>query len=61
MYMEIPQTNSLYCYLYLKETKMSCFPFYLFSSAKSENRREEQVLQGWVMALMEEGMWQGKG
>jgi hypothetical protein len=49
--MEIPQGNSLYsCYLYLKQAKMSCFSFYLFSSAKSENRKVEQVLprrKGW--------------
>jgi chloramphenicol O-acetyltransferase len=48
--MEIPQVNSLYSYLYLKETKMSCFSFYLFSSTKSINRRTEQVLprrEGW--------------
>jgi hypothetical protein len=43
-YMEIPQGNSLCSYLYLKQTKMSCFSFYLFSSTKSENRSMEQVL-----------------
>jgi hypothetical protein len=31
-------------YLYLKLAKMSCFSFSLFSSAKSKNRRAEQVL-----------------
>jgi hypothetical protein len=40
--MEIPQGNSMYNYLYLKQTKMSCFSFYLFSSVKSENRKVEQ-------------------
>jgi hypothetical protein len=42
--MEIPQGNSLYSYLYLKNPKMSYFSFYLFSSAKSETGRVEQVL-----------------
>jgi hypothetical protein len=31
IYMEIPQGNSLCSYLYLKQSKMSCFSFYLFS------------------------------
>jgi hypothetical protein len=44
--MQIPQGNSLCSYLYLKQTKMSCFSFYLFFSAKSESRKEEQVLLG---------------
>jgi hypothetical protein len=42
--MEILQGNSLYKYLYLKQTKISCFSFSLFYSAKLENRREEQFL-----------------
>jgi hypothetical protein len=44
IYMEIAQGNSLYSYLYPKQTKMSCFSFYLFCSAKLENRRAEQIL-----------------
>jgi hypothetical protein len=31
LYMEITQGNSLCSYLYLKQAKMSCFSFYLFS------------------------------
>jgi hypothetical protein len=30
-YVEISQGNSLHKYLYLKQAKMSCFSFYLFS------------------------------
>jgi hypothetical protein len=48
--METSQGNSLCSYLYLKLAKMSCFSFSLFSFAKSENRRAEQVLpsrEGW--------------
>jgi hypothetical protein len=37
IYMEISQRNSLGSYLYLKQAKCS---FFLFSSIKSENRRE---------------------
>jgi hypothetical protein len=44
MYMETPQGNSMNNYLYLKQAKMSCFSFSLFSSAKSENWMVEQVL-----------------
>jgi hypothetical protein len=46
IYMEISQGNTLYRYLYLKHTKMSCFSLYLLSffSTKSENRKVEQVL-----------------
>jgi hypothetical protein len=33
-------------YLYLKLAKRSYFPFYLFSSAKSENRKMEQSCPG---------------
>jgi hypothetical protein len=42
--MEISQGNFLYSYLYLRQTKMSYFSFYLFSSVKLENRRVEHVL-----------------
>jgi hypothetical protein len=48
--MEIPQGNSWYSHFYLKEAKMSCFSFYIFSSEKLENRKVEQVLpsrEGW--------------
>jgi hypothetical protein len=31
IYMEISQGNSLHSYFYLKQDKMSCFSFYLFS------------------------------
>jgi hypothetical protein len=31
IYMEISQGNFLCSYLYLKQAKMSCFPFHLFS------------------------------
>jgi hypothetical protein len=39
---------SLYSYLYLKLAKKPCFSYCLlcFSSTKSENKREEQVLSG---------------
>jgi hypothetical protein len=59
--MEISQRNSLCSYLYLKLAKMSCFSFSLFSSAKFENRRVEQVLpwgEGWHQwEGDEEGKW----
>jgi hypothetical protein len=42
---EISQGNSQCSYLCLKQAKMSCFSFYLFSFTKSE-QRVEQVLQG---------------
>jgi hypothetical protein len=44
IYMEISRGNSLHSCLYLKQTKMPCFAFSLFSSTKSQNRRAEQVL-----------------
>jgi hypothetical protein len=45
IYIEISQGNSLCSNLNLKQTKMLIFLiFSLFSSTKSENRREEQVL-----------------
>jgi hypothetical protein len=44
IYMEISQGNSLWSYPYLKQAKMSCFLFYLFSSTKSENKKAKQVL-----------------
>jgi hypothetical protein len=31
MYMEVSQGNSLCSYTYLRQAKMSCFSFYLFS------------------------------
>jgi hypothetical protein len=33
---------------YLKQAKMSCFSFFLFSSTKLENRRKEEVLAGGI-------------
>jgi hypothetical protein len=46
--MEISHGSFLCSYPYLKLAKMSCFSsvFFLYSSAKSENRRVEQVPQG---------------
>jgi hypothetical protein len=45
--METSQGNSLCSSLYLKLAKMSCYSFLSFLlSAKSENRRAEQVLTG---------------
>jgi hypothetical protein len=38
-YMEISQGNSLCSYLYLKQAKMSCFSFDLFSFFLLQNRR----------------------
>jgi hypothetical protein len=61
VYMEIPQGNSLYSYLYLKQTKMSHFSFYLFSSEKLENRWTEQVLPGrWGVGTSGKWRWRGK-
>jgi hypothetical protein len=63
IHMEIPQGKSLSNYLYLKQTKMPCFSFSLFSfsSAKSENRRAGQVLLGVEgLAPVEGGKWWGK-
>jgi hypothetical protein len=45
-HMEIPQRNSLCRYLYRKQTKMSFFFLFPFSSTKSENKRAEQILLG---------------
>jgi hypothetical protein len=42
IWMETTQGNSMCSYLKLAKT--SCFSFYLFSSAISENRRVEQAL-----------------
>jgi hypothetical protein len=42
IYMEIPQGNSLYNYLYLQQSKISTF--FSFPSTKSENRKAEQFL-----------------
>jgi hypothetical protein len=52
--MEMSLGNSLCCYV--KQAKMSCFSF-----IKSENKRTEQVLSGWVgtSGRGEEGV--GKG
>jgi hypothetical protein len=52
-------------YLYLKLAKTPCSSmFYVFSSTKLENRREEQFLPragggGWYW--WEQGRWWGKG
>jgi hypothetical protein len=50
--MEIPQGNSLYCYLYLKQAKMPCFSFYLFpfffyKIGKQEGGTGPAWLGGW--------------
>jgi hypothetical protein len=58
IYMEIPQGNSLY--LCPKQAKMSCFSLYLFSSVKSENRREEEILPRGRTAPVREDRWWGK-
>jgi hypothetical protein len=55
MYMELPQENSL-CN-YLKHAK--CYFFFL-SFAKSENKREEQVLPGRLIKVGVVRRW-GKG
>jgi hypothetical protein len=58
--MEILQGDSLFSYLYLKQTKISVFFFFsLFSSTKSENRRVEWDVGGLVP--VERGRWLGKG
>jgi hypothetical protein len=46
--METTLRISPYSYLYLKLAKTLCFSYYLyvFSSTKSEKKREEQVLPG---------------
>jgi hypothetical protein len=46
--MEISQENSLCSYLYLNQAKMSCFSFF---SAKSKNRKAEQILWGKVVPM----------
>jgi hypothetical protein len=45
-HMEVAQGNSLCGLLYLKQAKMSCLSFclFFFSSTKSENGKEEQIL-----------------
>jgi hypothetical protein len=46
--MELSQGNSLCSYLYLELAKMLCFSFSLFSSAKSEKRRQNRSCGvGW--------------
>jgi hypothetical protein len=42
-YMEIPQGTTFCSCFCLKVAKMSCFSVYLFSSAKLENKRAEEV------------------
>jgi hypothetical protein len=60
--MEISQGNSLYRYLYLKQAKCHAFLiFYLFSSTKLENRKEEQVLPRGMLTPMRGEWWGGKG
>jgi hypothetical protein len=39
---ETTKGNSLCSYLYLKLSQISCFPFYIFSSTKLENKRVEE-------------------
>jgi hypothetical protein len=56
--METPQGNSLYSYLYLKQTKL---PFYLFSSAKENRKAEEFLHRGEIWYPVGEGKWSGKG
>jgi hypothetical protein len=41
MYMEISQGNSHCSYLYLKQAKISCFSFYLFSFSSYETREQD--------------------
>jgi hypothetical protein len=56
-------TGKLPVYLsLLKLAKMSSFSFYLscFSSTKSENRKEEQVMGLWGLALVRDGTWWGR-
>jgi hypothetical protein len=48
-------------YLYLKQAKMSCFSFSLFSSTKSENRKAEQVVPEGGGVCQWEGEMSGKG
>jgi hypothetical protein len=59
--METTQGNSLCSYLYLKLAKMSCFSFYLFSSAKSENRRLNRSCSEGRVASVGGSRWRGKG
>jgi hypothetical protein len=53
IYMEISQGNSLCNYIYLKQTKMSCFSFIfsLFSSEKLENSRAGASPTRWKKRL----------
>jgi hypothetical protein len=50
IYMETSQRNPLCSYLYLKLAKISCFSFYLFSSAKSEQEGGKGPVQGGGLA-----------
>jgi hypothetical protein len=43
IYMEISQGNSLCRYIYLKQVKMSCFSFNLFSFFFYEIREQESI------------------
>jgi hypothetical protein len=62
--MEISRGNALCSYLYKKKKtrKMPCLSFCLFSSAKSEIRRAEQVLpRGEVWKQWETGSGRERG
>jgi hypothetical protein len=52
--MEISQGNSLCSYLYLKQAKMSCFSFSLFSSKKIKEQERGVGTSG-------RGRWLEKG
>jgi hypothetical protein len=59
--MEIRQGNCLYSYLYIKLVRMFCFSsFFIFSSAKSDNRTAVQVLQGDDVSTGGRERWQRK-
>jgi hypothetical protein len=58
IYMEISQRKSLGSYLSLKQAKQ-CH-FFLFSSTKSENRREKQVLPKLGRGTNRRERWWGK-
>jgi hypothetical protein len=60
---EMSQGNSLYSYLYLKQAKMSCFSFYLFSFSFYKIDEQDggtSPAQRGRIATMGRGRWQEK-
>jgi hypothetical protein len=55
--MEMPQENSLFSYLYLKQAKISCFFFYLLSFFFYKIRGMQNRSCWGVVSVAEERWW----